>query len=1297
MSKGIAFPSACPLLTNQWCSEVISALGPSVPDLMVAITTSANLINLSSGYRLKMDYSSFNQQITIIRGGTTETTLATATQTVNVGDLLWFQATYGASIGMSAGLGLSGFITSGYGVPGSPNYLKVNNQLFISALVVTGSANYLPYGAFGLFSPYDSPIPVTGSAWNFSGCGDQVGVAMTPIVNGAYQSILATSRANKHYVLETVISSRKWSRYHKLYRTLLGQIEGGQVLDALCDLTFVIYEIDLSDIQNPTAYRFSQIVYRQTYSNVDMPAFALYAIVNTIDLQATITYTQIAQPPQAMLKVRSLYGNQTVDPLTGTVTFDELQVNRLPVNPPGPEQHYALGFGLQQTVASLTSDSTGELQQLRFYVDNIPEVGARIRIRSWEAGHALARIKNTAAIASEAKIPGDDGVRSQIVTDLNPLPRTSEDCEYAAAAFLLDRSLTQYNGTYAFPDEYWSGFTFSGGLSFSGNLGIIGNVVDPDLCTLIVSGGVVPGRYFNINSPLRNINYRDFVISAVRIHPDVPYKRGRLLFNITFGPDLIVLKTLPKYVEQTTNLLLPKDLANDPLPQDINTIGTTFLPNLEKATGGEAIQFNTILIDIGETPLYQVEIRRADKGWGRNDLNRLALFQAQTIVLQRTAFEQVFYMRYVQGVYPTAQTSRYSTAIRVVYPLVPLAPVLTRFDTTNVLSPIVYLGIGIQDIRNICGIEIRDSDNKTVLLQRRFTSIVDLTFVYDNSVNQFGTLTFYCYFFNLMWEYSPALIVTATLAFNCNYMDNFNRPDIVDLGTNWLMSGNSGMWAVSALQLVFTGSSLWCEIGAFLGAPYTDEAQQSALKFVSSTNNTGVAFETGPAIHLDPINGTGYALLYTIVPPNKPGLNFAQLIAADLGITNNQCQSVIYVGQNLNPTGVALNPGDILSIESEVAGKELTLTARLNGLAIGSINVPRIAGRPGIEGDIGRVLALDSIFPDLTTMLQAELVTLTGLIQATAQGSQSASASALAQCQADMAQALSDYNAAKLASTATKAHLDKAEQVTKSVDANFRWFSDIVNQKFTTAQSNDLNNAALQQVAAIEPDRGSLPAGPAVTPSSMVWSLFTSVDCRSTNGTVDPHVNPAGSANTDQNVLLPKLYNVNTMYAMSVAQSNLPAPQSLTLPFLTNANTIYGPVKVLIVVPDGQRVTVCVTTASLANGAVENGTVAMARTFAVVAASVSVACRVELYSAAFFRTADASRPQTQPPTPGTQHGVIMDLYLDTMDKFNWDMSPAAEGANLDTPTSNTIYYAITNISGVGQPVTVCITFTSEEQ
>lgn len=117
------------------------------------------------------------------------------------------------------------------------------------------------------------------------------------------------------------------------------------------------------------------------------------------------------------------------------------------------------------------------------------------------------------------------------------------------------------------------------------------------------------------------------------------------------------------------------------------------------------------------------------------------------------------------------------------------------------------------------------------------------------------------------------------------------------------------------------------------------------------------------------------------------------------------------------------------------------------------------------------------------------------------------------------------------------------------------------------------------------------------------------------------------------------------------------------------------------------RTTVSIVTASLAAGATENGTVAVARGAELYTITADRACRVIFYSTAAARTADSGRALGVPAPPG--EGISGEFSFAGPGTFYVDPTPVLK--NLDSTTSD-IYYAITNNSGGASVVTVTILF-----
>ncbi len=289
-------------------------------------------------------------------------------------------------------------------------------------------------------------LTTSGSVLNVTASG-AAGIVMQPIYNGQLIGPQIVSQVNHHYVLQTWIGADRWDRYQRVYRNLTGEISyGGNELSASGTITWVITDVD-EGIYAATLPQFQLSIHPQitkfSVTQQDLPEFAAYAPINGKNLNLTVVNTLVAQPPEGSLYVASLTGASGL---------------QLPVLPPKfwtpqtpenkklqPEVHYLMGFGQQNQTATVLVN--GDTQYLAFYNDDIPGVGARIRYQSWAAQQAIARVRDTVAVANEAVVSGDDGVRSAIFSNLTPKPRTSDECDLAAGAAIHDREYPQFHGT----------------------------------------------------------------------------------------------------------------------------------------------------------------------------------------------------------------------------------------------------------------------------------------------------------------------------------------------------------------------------------------------------------------------------------------------------------------------------------------------------------------------------------------------------------------------------------------------------------------------------------------------------------------------------------------------------------------------------------------------------------------------------------------------------------------------------------------------------------------------------------
>jgi hypothetical protein len=120
------------------------------------------------------------------------------------------------------------------------------------------------------------------------------------------------------------------------------------------------------------------------------------------------------------------------------------------------------------------------------------------------------------------------------------------------------------------------------------------------------------------------------------------------------------------------------------------------------------------------------------------------------------------------------------------------------------------------------------------------------------------------------------------------------------------------------------------------------------------------------------------------------------------------------------------------------------------------------------------------------------------------------------------------------------------------------------------------------------------------------------------------------------------------------------------------------------------RASVNKTSGSLAMNASETGMMTMGcKSFVVLGASTTRQCRIQLYSTAALRDADAGRAIGTNPTDGTESGVIMDLVLTSL--TTWIATPAVLGANMETSPTQTIAYRITNLDTTTGTVPITLT------
>lgn len=124
------------------------------------------------------------------------------------------------------------------------------------------------------------------------------------------------------------------------------------------------------------------------------------------------------------------------------------------------------------------------------------------------------------------------------------------------------------------------------------------------------------------------------------------------------------------------------------------------------------------------------------------------------------------------------------------------------------------------------------------------------------------------------------------------------------------------------------------------------------------------------------------------------------------------------------------------------------------------------------------------------------------------------------------------------------------------------------------------------------------------------------------------------------------------------------------------------------------RGNVSVTTASLADNATANGTIALGKLVTLHIITLSRAGWLRLYCTAAARTDDAARTSDLDPIPG--RGVIGEVIVDDVTGPTILLGPKFFASNGDDPVVSDIYYAYTNLSGETGTCDITISRTVQE-
>jgi hypothetical protein len=526
------------------------------------------------------------------------------------------------------------------------------------------------------------------------------------IIQGAVQPLEVVVAAGHHYILVTRLSADQPRRVQQSYPSLFS-VHGGAQIPANVRVTLEVRDLDLAAPATPQTV----VLYSATLAA--LPAFAYYACVNSADLHLAANFLEVTRPIQARLEITPPGGSPEIRPL---------------------------GFGIAEHDATITADPNRNQWALEFYEDTIPARGALVALRYRAAGRAAARLRDAASVAAEAALAGDDGVRAAVLKDLSPSPRSSEEAELAARAFLEDHVALQYEGRFTVASDFTSSFPRTG-------------------CLLDVRA---ESRYPAFTALVRGITteFRELVSE-------------RLEHIIEFGQPSR-FEALLRHFAPPEKVLEPSE-AISLEPADVAVAGQQFLSDVS-AVSLVSVQPAVCEVDMGAQPppgmVYQV--RRSDSGWstpgaGATQQNLIGSFSTQTFFLPRAPRALTCFIRLVAD---DGRTSRHSAALVFHLPRIPAQPqslTVEHFrDDRNLPLIRARVQLVASAIADVDRVELRDEDNSTVLASWSFGQLAledgayRGTYDFDNSVALLRSKTMFVYAQNCFGEYSLGRSATAS-------------------------------------------------------------------------------------------------------------------------------------------------------------------------------------------------------------------------------------------------------------------------------------------------------------------------------------------------------------------------------------------------------------------------------------------------------------------------------------------------------------------------------------------------------
>lgn len=448
-----------------------------------------------------------------------------------------------------------------------------------------------------------------------------------PILNGVVDTSQSmTIDYTKRYNMRTLFGCTQAMRLtpQRSYRDSNGAIQqlGGTSKPAIGYFQTVITAIDPTngDIGTQTTFLNSDVTLTEEQT------FGYYCPVVDNDLNLTVTGVTISSPMQTNLEIKPAGTGSYLQKLMGPNEIDSFDGQ----TPVATVIDTDAGSTARSTVLGTPILNNGQAT-LTFFKDTTrqitqtPQVGDMIHLAYRVPGAAMGRVQNRESLTLEAASFKDDGLRTAVVNDMSPLPRTAEECEQAAAAYVAMYGYQHYQGTYIMPSGPWFSSEPKSGtiLKFNNMVGTVAgfpSYLKAEAVTEVITtlDGNISGRSappFGYGQASYNTDlFGDNLLQT---------RTESFTHNLTFGP-INKLTQFLGTLKNRTDVFVIQDTAEIPDYVDVSSIG---LSNSIDVTSPKLVSWDTanLYFDTGVAAPsgVQFEVRYSDSSWGSTDAGNL--------------------------------------------------------------------------------------------------------------------------------------------------------------------------------------------------------------------------------------------------------------------------------------------------------------------------------------------------------------------------------------------------------------------------------------------------------------------------------------------------------------------------------------------------------------------------------------------------------------------------------------------------------------------------------------------------